>query len=261
MTVSSFLRLQDPVPYRLWPARLLSPFVLVSDHAGRATPEKLGTMGLSSEEWQRHIAYDIGIREVGYSLRERLGCALIEQVYSRLVIDCNRAAGHTTSIPAVSDGTPIPANQDLSDEARREREKEISHVYHEQIGHLLDEHSDRDTVFISLHSFTPHMRGPKAQKRPWHVGLLHDHDPESARIMQKLLREEDGLCVGDNEPYVLNPTNEYTVPHHAASRRMPALEIEIRQDLIADTAGQHEWAERLARVLPRFWAKRKGEKE
>lgn len=259
MTSPSFLRPHDPKPYRIWPSSVSSPFVLVSDHAGRKVPEQLGTMGLSDEAWQRHIAYDIGIREVGYALRERLGCALIEQVYSRLVIDCNRAAGHPTSIPAVSDETPIPANQHLSNVEREERENAILHVYHEQIDQILEAHSHDETLFVSLHSFTPHMKGPNAFKRPWHVGLLHDHDPESANIMQDLLREEDGLCVGDNEPYVLNPTNEYTVPHHAASRSLPALEIEIRQDLLADAKGQQEWAERLARLLPRFWAIRKGE--
>lgn len=259
MTELSFLSTHDPAPYHVWPARQRSPFLLVSDHAGRQVPQRLGDMGLSDEQWERHIAYDIGIREVGYGLRDRLGCALIEQVYSRLVIDCNRAAGHATSIPAISDETLIPANNSLSAHEREAREEAILHAYHDQIDRLLDQQGEEETVFVSLHSFTPHMKGPEAEQRPWHVGLLYDHDPKSAQIMRQLLEEEGGLCVGDNQPYVLNPLNEYTVPHHGATRQLPALEIEIRQDQIAHKEGQEQWIERLARLLPRFWDRRKGQ--
>jgi predicted N-formylglutamate amidohydrolase len=37
---------------------------------------------------------------------------------------------------------------------------------------------------------------------------------------------------------------------HGERRRLPHVEIEIRKDLIAEPAGQTEWAERLARLLP-----------
>ena len=33
-------------------------------------------------------------------------------------------------------------------------------------------------------------------------------------------------------------------------RGLPHVELEIRQDLIADAAGQYAWAQRLARLLP-----------
>jgi predicted N-formylglutamate amidohydrolase len=37
---------------------------------------------------------------------------------------------------------------------------------------------------------------------------------------------------------------------HAEPRGLPHVEIEIRQDLIADRTGQAAWAARLARLLP-----------
>jgi predicted N-formylglutamate amidohydrolase len=37
---------------------------------------------------------------------------------------------------------------------------------------------------------------------------------------------------------------------HAERRGLDYVEIEIRQDLIQDDAGQAEWAARLARLLP-----------
>jgi len=45
-------------------------------------------------------------------------------------------------------------------------------------------------------------------------------------------------------------TSDYSVNHHGAARDLPHVEIEIRQDLIADEAGQTAWAQRLARLLP-----------
>jgi predicted N-formylglutamate amidohydrolase len=41
------------------------------------------------------------------------------------------------------------------------------------------------------------------------------------------------------------------VPVHCEGRRLPYVEIEIRQDLIGDAAGQRQWAELLDGILPR----------
>ena len=116
-TESSIFGSGDPPPKRLYPFGQQAPFVLVSDHAGRAVPESLGDLGVSAADWDRHIAYDIGIHSVGVELAKRLKVPLLEQPYSRLVIDCNRAPGHPTSIPESSDGTAIPANRNLSTSA------------------------------------------------------------------------------------------------------------------------------------------------
>ncbi|TPW35719.1 N-formylglutamate amidohydrolase [Oecophyllibacter saccharovorans] len=245
---------EDASPFRSWAEERPTPFVLVSDHAGRSVPHRLGDMGVPAEQWERHIAWDIGIRNVARHLHELLGAAWIEQVYSRLVIDCNRRPGHPTSIPPVSDGTPVPANAALAPTARQQREEEILLPYHEEIARVLQARRNRPTLIVSLHSFTPEMNG---RARPWQIGLLHDHDPESAALFSRLLQASDpALCIGDNEPYALTRQNDYTVPRHAEDRQLPALELEIRQDLITDEAGQAFWAERLADLLPRFWQAR-----
>lgn len=249
MTVS-LLGAADPAPVILFPEGRPSPFVLVSDHAGRAVPTIFGDMGVPDHDWERHIAYDIGILGVGRFLRDSLGCALVEQAYSRLVIDCNRAPGHPTSIPHVSDYTPVPVNRAAEESCRLRRELEILHPYHDAISGILKERATRPTLLVSLHSFTPEMDG---KKRPWHVGILHHKDTKTARIMLDLLNQEGDLCVGDNEPYVLTATSDYTVPRHAEGNALPYLEVEIRQDLIAGQDGQKAWAERLARLLPQVW--------
>lgn len=228
------------------------PFVLVSDHAGRAVPPALGDLGVSAQDRARHIGWDIGIDGVGRHLAALLPAVLIEQVYSRLVIDCNRAPGHPTSIVTVSDGTPVPANEGLTPEQIALRHDTILHPYHARITQELDARvqAGRPTVVVALHSFTPEMRG---FKRPWHAGILHNQDSRLAHIMLDLLRRE-GLTVGDNEPYALTDTSDYTIPLHGEKRQLPHLEIEIRQDLIAQEDGQKQWADRLARLLPEAWA-------
>ena len=227
------------------------PFLLVSDHAGQAIPPDLAGLGLSEAERARHIGWDIGIDGMGRALAELLPAVLIEQIYSRLVIDCNRAPGHPTSIVRVSDETPVPGNHDLSDQQVAWRQQVILHPYHARIARALDERQaqNRPTALVALHSFTPSMRG---KARPWQAGILHNRDSRLAQIMLDLLRAE-GLTVGDNEPYALTDTSDYTVPLHAEKRGLPYLEIEIRQDLIATPAGQAEWAQRLARLLPAAW--------
>src|SRR5208282_1179012 len=67
-----------------------SPFLLTSDHYGRAIPRRLGDLGLPETEMTRHIAWDVGIAGVAGALSKHLGAHLIAQRYSRLVIDCNR---------------------------------------------------------------------------------------------------------------------------------------------------------------------------
>jgi predicted N-formylglutamate amidohydrolase len=63
------------------------------------------------------------------------------------------------------------------------------------------------------------------------------------------------LVVGDNEPYAVGDASDYTVPVHGERRGLPHVEFEIRQDLIAEEAGQQAWAERLARLLPQAYAR------
>jgi predicted N-formylglutamate amidohydrolase len=239
-----------------------SPFVLVSDHAGRAIPSRLGDLGLSEADRRRHIAWDIGTAGTGTRLAEALDAALVAQSYSRLVIDCNRRPGHATSIAPRSDSTEVPGNQDLSGRDRALREREIFAPYQDRIASLLDHRAraGQETVLVALHSFTPRLRsadrpdfGPTSGERPWHAGVLYNRDPRFSLILRDLLRDEGSLVVGDNEPYALSDLDDYTVPVHGEARGLPHVEIEIRQDLIADEAGEALWAARLARLLPMAW--------
>jgi predicted N-formylglutamate amidohydrolase len=55
--------------------------------------------------------------------------------------------------------------------------------------------------------------------------------------------------VADNEPYFVSDATDYTIPRHGEARGLPHVEIEIRQDLVGDEAGQALWAARIASAL------------
>src|ERR1700688_3408719 len=102
-----------------------SPFFLTCDHAGRRIPKTLGDMGLPAAEFDRHIAWDIGMAVVSRLVSDALDASLVEQVYSRLVIDCNRDPTVPSAIPEVSELTPIPANVGISPPERRPGIEEV----------------------------------------------------------------------------------------------------------------------------------------
>jgi predicted N-formylglutamate amidohydrolase len=241
----------DPVTFDNEAGR--SVFFLTCDHAGRAIPRRLARLGLSEPETERHIAWDIGIGAVGRQLSRLLDAAVVLQTYSRLVIDCNRDPNVPSSIPEISEVTEIPGNRDLEEVARAVRVDTIFRPYHDTIAAALDRRvaASRASVLVALHSFTPVFKGVA---RPWHAAVLYNRDARLARPLFKLLSAEEGLVVGDNEPYAVSDLTDYAVPVHAERRGLPHVEIEIRQDQIAEPAGQAVWAERLARLLPAAYA-------
>jgi predicted N-formylglutamate amidohydrolase len=249
----TLLAADEPHPVTVHNNAGRSPLLLVADHAGVAFPRTLGSLGVSAADLKRHIAYDIGIAGVGRRLAEALDAVLIAQNYSRLVIDCNRPLDAPSSVAEVSELTPIPGNVGLNKSERAARADEIFRPYHARIEAELDRRraEARATALIALHSFTPVFKGAA---RPWHAALLYNRDPRLGRALSAMLKEEPGLIVGDNEPYVVSDATDYTIPVHGERRGLPHALIEIRQDLIADDSGQRHWADLLARVLPQAYA-------
>ena len=141
-----------------------SPFVFVSDHAGRRLPRAVGDLGLAASDLERHIAYDIGILPVARRLAVAFDAPLLAQIYSRLVIDCNRAPHVAQSIPEISELTEIPGNKLLSPEQRGARIEALFRPYHDRIDALLDTRAARgvQTILIAMHSFTPVYMGVPA---------------------------------------------------------------------------------------------------
>jgi predicted N-formylglutamate amidohydrolase len=245
---SALLGPEDPAPFEVTEGTAASPWVILCDHASRRIPRALGALGLPESELARHIAWDIGAADVARALSSRLGAWLILQGYSRLVIDCNRRPERHDSIAERSEDTDVPGNRGLSPEARASRVREVFEPYHARITQELDERAaaGRPSAVVLMHTFTPTYRGVA---RTWHAGVLHHRDIRLARPMLERLRAEPGLVVGDNQPYAATALNDYGIVEHAEARGLLHVELEVRQDLVSDTAGAHDWAERLARLL------------
>jgi predicted N-formylglutamate amidohydrolase len=225
-----------------------SPFFFTCDHYGRLIPRALGDLGVSASELERHIAWDIGIAAVATQLAREMDVHLIAQRYSRLVIDCNRPFDSPGSIPLISEATEIPGNGGLDHTQVAARQQAVFAPYHARITQALDARKAQGlpTILVSLHSFTPVYAGIA---RPWHIGTLYNRDGRLPHLLRDMLRKEGDLVVGDNEPYAVSDATDYTIPVHAERRGLMNTGIEIRQDLIGDPSGQHQWAERLARLL------------
>ena len=91
------LAVDEPAPVLVYNEGGKSPFLLVADHASNLIPRALGRLGIAEGDCERHIAWDIGIASLGRLLANALDAILIQQNYSRLVIDCNRPLELTTS--------------------------------------------------------------------------------------------------------------------------------------------------------------------
>jgi predicted N-formylglutamate amidohydrolase len=241
------LDFDDPPPFEVR-EHGTSPFVFICDHAGRKLPEALGSLGLPESELVRHIAWDIGARGLSLALAERLDAWAIWQTYSRLVIDCNRPLTSPDSIATHSEDTIIVGNLEVSATEAALRAAHIFEPYHARIRQELDERAanGRASILLFVHSFTPTYR---RVDRPFHAGVLYHTDDRVALPLLEALRQEPGLVVGDNEPYRASPLTDYGLIEHAEKRGLPYVELEVRQDLIADAEGQAQWTERLARLL------------
>jgi predicted N-formylglutamate amidohydrolase len=249
---TSLLAADEPQPVTVTNEHGSSPFVMVADHAGKYLPRRLQTLGLQEAECERHIAWDIGAGSVCCLIGDALGAVVIRQNYSRLAIDCNRTPGSETSIVKLSELAAVPGNIGLSKAQIEARVREIFQPYHARIASELDRRrqTGRPAVLIAVHSFTPVF---KAVARSWHVGVLYNRDPRFADILIDLMRCEQGLVVGDNEPYSVSDASDYTIPVHGEQRALPHVLIEIRQDLILDEVGRRRWAGLFAQLLPQAY--------
>jgi predicted N-formylglutamate amidohydrolase len=227
-------------PYRIIGEPRFGGILIVGDHASNRVPDDID-LGIDPALLEQHIALDIGVAGVAERMAQRAGTAAFLGNVSRLVCDFNREEDAPGVVPVVSDGNEIPGNDGDVRQARIER---YFRPYHDALSALLDDKPP--ALILSLHSFTPSLASNPAEQRPWHVGVLYNQDDRAARLAIPLLVAE-GLIVGDQEPYSGKLLNA-TMNRHAEAEGRPYLGVEVRQDQIADAAGQLLWAERLGRI-------------
>ncbi|WP_294901259.1 N-formylglutamate amidohydrolase [Tatumella sp. UBA2305] len=248
----------EPAAFTVTNPEGTSPFLILCDHAGKQIPRRLGNLGLKESDIHRHIGWDIGALAVSTLLSQSLDATLVSQTYSRLVIDCNRTPGVESSIPLLSEDTLIPGNEGISAQQKEARCREIFTPYHDQIRQILEQRRQRGqtTCILAMHSFTPVYLGVA---RPWHIGVLYNRLKAYPHALLKSLHQRNQWVIGDNEPYSVSDATDYALPQHAEKNGIPAVEIELRQDLIAESEGQQRWAKDLDLLFREAWSNYPGE--
>jgi len=229
-----------------------APVVFSCEHAGRSVPRRLENLGLTTAEIKRHIAWDIGAGAVARRMAAGLEACLVLQRYSRLVVDCNRPMEAPDAIANVSDGTVVPGNLKLTEAEREARWREVHAPFHQALSAKIEAriHAKATPMcLIAVHSFTPQLNG---EYRPWTLGLLRRHDQGlAARLLAVLCELAPQETIGINRPYGIDDQTDYTIPVQAERRGLPNVLIEVRNDLIADQAGQAYYADILVTAIRR----------
>ena len=238
----------DFLPYDVLDGNYEKGMILLADHAMNRVPLQYANLGLPQNAFERHIGYDIGVVKLTRQLSAMLGVPAVMSCFSRLLIDPNRGEDDPTLIMKISDGAIIPGNHPLSEDERERRLNLYHRPYHDAVEREIfrvAEQSGKAPLVLSIHSFTPLW---KNFVRPWHAAVLWDTDERAVRPLINALAAEDGIIVGDNEPYD-GALKGDTMYRHCMVKGIPHALLEVRQDLISDEAGVASWA---ARLFPIF---------
>jgi predicted N-formylglutamate amidohydrolase len=223
-----------------------SRIVLVCEHASNHLPPSLENLGLSEAKLKEHIAWDPGALGVARQLSHLMDAPLVYANVSRLMLDINRGPGHAGSIVKVSELTLIPGNANLTAADIAGRVEAIYDPFHAALASIVGRRRNTPPWVVSIHSFTPIYKGIP---RPWDIGVLHNEDERLATPLLAALNKDPELVVGDNEPYAPTDGVYHTIERHTAPNGYAGAMIEIRNDLIKDSAGEHIWATRLSEIF------------
>ena len=224
-----------------------SAILLVCEHASHQIPAAFGTLGLPDDLLASHIAWDPGALAVAARLSAAFDAPLVAQRVSRLIYDCNRPPEAPDAIPAVSEIYPVPGNEGLDEAARGLRVERYYRPFRAKLSATIEARiaAGKPPVVVTVHSFTPVFKG---EHRAVEIGVLHDSD---ARLADRLLARtgEAPYDIRRNEPYGPEDGVTHTLVDQAVSRGLVNVMLEIRNDLIADEAGQARVADFLARWI------------
>lgn len=225
------------------------PCLIVCDHASAHIPPALSGLGLAPGCDTLHIALDLGIEPVVRMLAAALDAPAVLTGQSRLVLDTNRWIADSQSIPESSDGVLIPGNIGLSETDRMDRQERYFWPFHgavaEQWAALRARHANPG--FFALHSCTRQLA--LGSMRTMDGGTIWHEDSGFARMLAQSLSDQFGLTIADNAPYSGIGGGSFTLDYHCWSSGKPACGFEIVNDLIAEVAGQRQWAGYLAAGL------------
>ena len=232
------------------PATLLNgngkfPALIVCEHASNHVPDEYDNLGLSQDELQSHIAWDIGAAEVALHLSALLDAPYVRGEVSRLVYDCNRPPNAPDAMPEKSEVFVIPGNQNLSTDDKQTRLERVYEPFKHCIEQTLAGFSEQPAL-ITIHSFTPVYNG---DVRAVELGILHDED---TTLADAVLAEASNSCeyvVQRNKPYGPEDGTMHSLKLHGNANHLPNVMIEIRNDLISTSEQCKAMAQTLLGII------------
>lgn len=240
MTVEMAERVAQAVTV-LEPRTTRAPWaVLTVEHAEERIPE--GFVWPQEDDWLRgtHWAVDLHIAPFARALAARIGAPTVLSRFSRLLVDPNRPLDSDTLFRRVAEGRLVHVNAFLDDAERARRLAALYHPYHAAADDLVARHPTASV--LGLHSFTPEYEG---QRRAVEIGVLFDDDEDIATAFHAALLRF-GHDVRLNQPYSGRHGLMFGPQAHASRYGRPCLELELRQDLLADPAGRARLVEAVA---------------
>jgi predicted N-formylglutamate amidohydrolase len=219
--------------------------VFTCEHASNTLPEPWSWP--EEDEWitDTHWAFDIGAADVTRRLVERTGSVGILAKFSRLLVDPNRDLGAASLYRRKAEGRTLRLNHNMSSDELERRVQEYYHPYHEVVDHWIGR--TPEVPVIAIHTFTPVFDG---EVRTMEVGVLYDHSEELGLRMADALREA-GLKVALNAPYSGKNGMMFSAYRHADEHNRDALELELRQDMLASPAHRAAMADQISVSLAR----------
>jgi len=223
-------------------------FLIVCEHASKFIPAGFGNLGLDHAALNSHIAWDPGALAVAEAMSALLDAPLVAQRVSRLLYDCNRPPEAESAVPSLSEVTQVPGNTGLSAADREARVARFYVPFRDTLAARIDRRIEtgRAPAIITVHSFTPVYKGVR---RETGLGILHDTDARFADALLETTKAGMDLVVHRNQPYGPQDGVTHTLVEHGVARGLLNVMLEIRNDLIGDSASQAAMARWLSRCL------------
>ena len=153
-------------------------------------------------------------------------------------------------MPERSEVYDIPGNTGLSAAARQARIDRFYRPFCAALAECIDSRTAarpaRPPAIVTVHSFTPVYMGVR---RGPDIGVLHDADARLADALLRITGADTGFVIRRNAPYGPQDGVTHTLVEHAMSRGLLNVMLEIRNDLVADAAGQRAMAGFLSRAV------------
>lgn len=209
-----------------------APVLITCEHASNRMPEPWQWPGEDLWLVEQHWAWDPGAAEASRRLAMALGGVAVLSRFSRLLVDPNRPLDAPTLFRDVADGRRVHLNPpDGADRARRIAG--YYEPYHAMLAHWVQRLRPR--LVLGMHSYTPLYEG---SVRKVELGVLYCEGEDRHLCEGRAQRwrdayEADGWDARLNEPWSGLEGLMYSPDRHAREAGCPALELEIRQDLLA----------------------------